>query len=247
MGFFKGFGGAMGKKASNYNSGGKSGSFFVNEQMVLEKNNEWSTQRGSTSVVPFTSVSEADLDYDNGRIIEGAHWFKLGSAHTAEQLYYKRAMYNNTVDYGMVRVFIASAAATPSEEKLNNNINFYYLLVGKKSGATTGVFSNYGFVESSSTQLYNTNTSGYTGTSRAWGKSGTYRNGNKVMFGGGGAHGIYNTSQNSCSWGNSANAIGAGWNGSTCGGYPNSMQLGLGNSGTASYSTGGTFEFWLRD
>jgi hypothetical protein len=246
MGFFKGFGGAVGKKASNYNSGSKSGSFFVNEQMVLEKNNEWSTQRGSISDLPFTSVAQADTDYDNGRIIEGAHWFKLGTSHTAEQLYYKRAMYNDTVDYGMVRVFICTSNTSPTEEKLNNDISFNYILVGKKSGATTGVFGNYGFVESASAQLYNTNTAGFTGTSRNWGKTGNYYNGPKVMFGGGGAHGIYATNQNSCSWGSASGAIGAGWDGSTCGGYPSTMRLGLGGSANANYNVGGTFEFWVR-
>lgn len=246
MGFFKGFGGAIGKKASEYNSGAKSGSFFVNEQMVLEKNNEWATQRGSASTLPFTSVAQADTDFDNGRITEGVHWFELGAGHTAEQLFYKRAMYNNTVDYGMVRVFVGAHNSAPTEDKLGNNISFYNLLVGKKSGATTGTHSAYGFVESTSVRLYNSNTSGYGGNTRNWGKSGTYYNGTKVMFGGGGAHGIYYSQQNACSWSNSVGAIGAGWSGTTCGGYPNTMQLGLGQANTPNYALGGTFEFWVR-
>ena len=95
-----------------------------------------------------------------------------------------------------------------------NNIPFTYIVVGRESSGT-GNFGWSGEVEFGSTQLFNTNTSGMTGASRNyWANGGTNLNGSKVMLGGGGAHGIYNTNQNACSWGSANGAIGAGFDGS---------------------------------
>lgn len=240
------FGGVVGKRAKDYKLGSKSGLFKVNEQMVLNKNAEWNTLPGSTSDAPIETLAKADELESDGLIGEGFHYFKLSSTHTTEQLYYKPNMFDDGSERGMVRVFIGSTDVAPSEEKLDNNIQFEWFMVGKKSGSVTGVFANYGLVQVGSLQYYNTNTSGLVGTAFNYGTSGTHYNGTKLMFGGAGAHGIYNTNQNACSWHNSIGAIGAGWNGSTCGGYSGTLKMGLGQSGTPNYSVSGTFEFWLR-
>jgi len=54
----------------------------------------------------------------------------------------------------------------------------------------------------------------------------TSNNGYKVMLGYAGGYGIYNTSQNVCSWGNALGMIGAGWDGSTCGTYASALKVG---------------------
>lgn len=53
--------------------------------------------------------------------------------------------------------------------------------------------------------------------------SGT-RVGFRVFLGQAGGHGIFTTSQDVCNWGSATSgAIGAGWNGSTCGSFPNGL------------------------
>ena len=69
--------------------------------------------------------------------------------------------------------------------------------------------------------------------------------GYKVFFGYSGGHGIYNSSQETCNWGNSTGAIGAGYDGS-CGTFPNDLRWGTGNA-TAYYNIiQGTWEIWIR-
>ena len=75
-------------------------------------------------------------------------------------------------------------------------------------------------------------------------KSGT---GFRVFFGAGGGHGIYNSSQNPCSWSNSTGSIGAGYY-NDCGNFPDRLLWGTGNS---SYNydnivTDSVWEIWIR-
>ena len=78
------------------------------------------------------------------------------------------------------------------------------------------------------------------------GSSATTTGGNKagyyVYLGGGGSHGFYNTGQGPCNWNNSSGAFGAGFDGNSCGGYPNSLRMGYG-TGSSHYSqTTGNFK-----
>ena len=243
MGFFGNF---LGKKASNYTSSNKSGRFEINEAMVLKKNNEWSVIPGSSEASAFASVDAADSAYNSGTIIEGTHYFKFSVNHAVAQYYYKPAAWNNgSTDKGAIRVFVAVSQGTPSENYTGDNIPMDYIVVGRRTGSTTASFNQSGEVEFSSQQLFNTNTSGMTGTSRNyWANGGNNLNGSKVMLGGGGAHGIYNTGQNACSWGSANGAIGAGYDGS-CGSYPNGLKLGIGDGDPYYNSISGTFEFWV--
>ena len=68
----------------------------------------------------------------------------------------------------------------------------------------------------------------------------------RVLLGGAGSHGLYNTTQTSCNWADSVGAVGAGFTGATCGGFPNSLHWGTGQSGTATYANlSGTWSHWI--
>lgn len=66
----------------------------------------------------------------------------------------------------------------------------------------------------------------------------------RVILGGPGGHGIYNTSQNQCSWGDSTGAIGAGYNG-TCGTFPNDLVWGTGQAGAVYTNMSGVWSHWI--
>ena len=239
------FGSFLGKKASNYSSASKSGNFFTNEQMILQKNNEWSVVPGSTEATAFSSVDSADSSAAQGIIGEGTHYFKFSNTHAVAQYYYKPSAWNNgSTDKGAIRVFVAVSESTPSENYTGNNIPMDYIVVGRRTGSTTAYFNQSAEVEFSSQQLFNT-TSGVSGTSRNyWNNGGTNYNGTKVMLGGGGKHEIYESTQNPCSWGSANGSVGAGFDNS-CGSYPNGLKLGLGDSDAYYNNISGTFEFWV--
>jgi hypothetical protein len=68
----------------------------------------------------------------------------------------------------------------------------------------------------------------------------------RVMLGGSGGHGIFATFQNQCSWGAATGAIGAGWDGGTCGSFPNDLVWGTGRSDTATYENRcGIWSHWI--
>lgn len=68
----------------------------------------------------------------------------------------------------------------------------------------------------------------------------------RVILGGAGGHGIYNTSQTQCNWSDSNGAIGAGYDGSTCGSFPNSLVWGTGQAGSNTYANrSGTWSHWV--
>lgn len=68
----------------------------------------------------------------------------------------------------------------------------------------------------------------------------------RVILGFGGGHGIFATNQQQCNWGTATGAIGAGWDGSTCGSFPNDLVWGTGRSDTATYENrSGTWSHWI--
>ena len=69
--------------------------------------------------------------------------------------------------------------------------------------------------------------------------------GYRLFLGNTGGHGFYNTGQLPCNWGNAANGLGAGFDGS-CGNYPGALRFGVGNSGNPHYSVyGGSVKSWV--
>lgn len=68
----------------------------------------------------------------------------------------------------------------------------------------------------------------------------------RVILGSAGGHGIYNTNQTQCNWLDGAGAIGAGWDGSTCGSFPNDLKWGTGQAETSTYANrSGTWSHWV--
>jgi hypothetical protein len=68
----------------------------------------------------------------------------------------------------------------------------------------------------------------------------------RVLLGSAGGHGIYATNQSQCNWSNGVGAIGAGWNGTTCGSFPNGLLWGTGQSNTAIYANmSGVWSHWV--
>jgi hypothetical protein len=242
------FGGVVGKKAKDYNSATKSGIFAVNEQMILHANDEWVFQPGTDISTALASTAAADTAYNEGDLTTaGMYWFDFGGSHTPAQYYYRPQSWNYTgTQYGAILVFKSVSQSAPTVNHLNQYIPMNSFIAGRLSGSTTGVFGQSAEVDFSSQQTFDS-TTGITGTEiNKWTDGGTHFNGTKVMLGGGGRHGLYNTGQNSCSWGNSTGSVGAGYDG-TCGSYPNGLKLGLGD-GDAFYNTiSGTFEFWIKN
>ena len=67
----------------------------------------------------------------------------------------------------------------------------------------------------------------------------------RVMLGFGGGHGIYNINQNQCSWGSSLGGIGAGFDGGTCGTFPDNLVWGTGNNTNTYENRSGTWSHWI--
>jgi len=141
---------------------------------------------------------------------------------------------------GWIKVFSAPDGGTATTNFVDLNIPFSKILV------FAGNESYWGRVNFSSNQVFNTNTTGITGSSGANSFGSVSL---KVMLGAAGAHGIYNSAQTSCNWSTTiAGAIGAGYTSARgCGQFPNNLTWGyLGNNGGPVYSTpGGTGEIWI--
>ena len=69
----------------------------------------------------------------------------------------------------------------------------------------------------------------------------------RVLLGMGGSHGIYNTSQQSCNWGDSIGSVGAGYTAAqSCGAWPNALVWGTGQSQSPYYTNvSGTWSHWI--
>jgi hypothetical protein len=176
---------------------------------------------------PFVSPKQAqDLGYSNG-----TYWFKGGSMTAAEQLefvpnYYEgkpfccvfRSPYNSTATTNKLDLAIPMAGFLVQRDTLDLRAAVYWSTpITYATTATSGD---------------NTADSGYSPR--------------RVILGYAGGHGIYTTGQQACNWPNGAGAIGAGWNGSTCGSFPNGLLWGTGQSSTATYTNmSGTWSHWV--
>jgi hypothetical protein len=75
--------------------------------------------------------------------------------------------------------------------------------------------------------------------------SGGNKSGYRVLMGYAGGMGFYNTSQNACSWSNSSGGVGAGYDGGSCGSWPNGLIMGTGGGGPSYSEQGGTWQHWI--
>ena len=65
----------------------------------------------------------------------------------------------------------------------------------------------------------------------------------RLILGGAGGHGLYNTGQSQCNWGNSTGAIGAGYD--PCGTFPNDLVWGTGTASPFYDNRSGTWSHWI--
>jgi hypothetical protein len=149
---------------------------------------------------------------------------------SSRQMYYAPNMADGK---SWVKVFSSPYSSTATINEIGNSIDFEGFLV-QRNDAASRAYSYFG-----AKQLYNTRSS----TDLT---SGGTKSGFRVYLGQAGGHGFYNTVQSPCSWGDSNGAVGAGWNGSTCGSFPNGLIWGTGQSGTPNYTNlSGTWEHWI--
>lgn len=159
------------------------------------------------------------------------YYFKYGSMSSAVQMEFNSNYYESKP---FCCVFRSPYAGTATTNLLNLNIPMGGLLVQRDALDIRAA------VYWSTPIVYNT----LSGTGNNTSDSGyPYR---RVLLGGAGSHGLYNTSQQSCNWGDSVGAVGAGWTGSTCGSWPNDLKWGTGQSGTPVYTNlSGTWSHWV--
>ena len=177
---------------------------------------------GRTSGNPITT------GFSNG-IAGKDYWIRPNNSGTATLARYSGNDFKST-GRGYFLLFSAPDAATATVNQINRDLQWNMMIIEKEGG----VWHSIGF---DTYQTFNTRTSTATGT------IGT-KLGFRVFFGGGGQHGIYNTAQNPCSWGDSTGAIGAGYDGS-CGAYPNDLRMGEGTGGPFYTNRGGTWNYWF--
>jgi hypothetical protein len=181
---------------------------------------------------PFTSPTEARLlGYTSGD-----YYFKSGSMSSPQLLEFQRDYYENR---GWACVFRSPYRSTATTNKIDLNIPMGGLLVQRDTLDLRGA------VYWSTPITYNTvggagNNTADSGTGYAG------SNARRVILGGSGGHGIFATNQSQCNWGSATGAIGAGWDGSTCGSFPNDLVWGTGRSDTATYDNrSGTWSHWI--
>jgi len=125
------------------------------------------------------------------------------------------------------------SSSTLVNNLLGNSIPFFGFNVQVPAG------SNY-YSYYSTVQSYNSGTGFSTST------TGGNMAGYKVILGYAGGHGWYNSGQASCSWSTSSGAVGAGWDGGTCGTFATALRMGTGSSSSATYTLiSGNWRFWI--
>lgn len=164
---------------------------------------------------------------------QGWYWIKPPGASEAFFCEYSGYDYKST-GYGFWRWWRCN---DDYHSILNHHYNKGYqwnlLMIEKEN---TGTWQTAGFDTNQTFNQRNTETTTTIGT----------RVGYRVFFGYAGGHGIYTTGQTPCSWGSSTNAIGAGFNGSNCGSFPDNLYMGTGTSGNTYGGRGGVWSFWFR-
>lgn len=180
-----------------------------------------------TASDPFTSPTQAAA---SGAVSGRSYFFKSGSMSTAIELLFQDLYYDSKP---FCLVFRSAYSDKATVNKLGLNIPMGGLLVQRDSqDLRAAVYWNTATTYNAVGGAGITADSGY-----------AYR---RVILGYNGGHGIYNTSQQQCAWGDSIGAVGAGWDGGTCGTFPNNLIWGTGVSGTAVYTNrSGIWSHWV--
>lgn len=199
-----------------------SGVSFANAGIVLGAG---AAKTFGSSTNPFTSPVQAQSMNTSA----GTYYFKPAGLGTAYQMEFQPRYFEG---YPWCCVFRSAYATAATVNLLGNSLTMKGLLVQRDAlDWRAAVYWN-------NNQVYNT-TSGLTADSGWYGAR-------KVMLGYGGGHGLYNSSQNVCSWGASTNSLAAGYNGSSCGSFPDNLLWGTGYIDTATYANrSGTWSHWI--
>jgi hypothetical protein len=205
---------------------------YVNGQLKYYLDGEWVfiTEAGVNGTLekPFGSPQQAA---ESNAISGQSYYFKFGSMASPQSLEYRNSYYESK---SWVRVFTSPYGGTATVNKLDLSIPMAGLLVQRdtldvRAAVYWSTPITYNTVGGAGN---NTADSGYSPR--------------RVILGSAGGHGIYNTAQNQCSWGDSSGAVGAGWDGGTCGSFPNGLIWGTGTPGSAVYGNrSGTWSHWI--
>lgn len=183
--------------------------------------------QGRSPANPVTATAEFS------GIAGQSYYIQPPGANTAFEATYSGNNYKNT-DTGYFSWYETADQSSPSLNLLGNGYQFNVMMVEK-----TG--SDWQTVGFNSYQTFNTRGNESQPITADFGT----RSGYRVYFGYAGGHGIYNTGQGTCNWGSSAGAIGAGYNGSTCGTYPNNLMMGTGTGNNTYTNRGGNWTYWF--
>ena len=175
---------------------------------------------------PFKSPMQA---HEAG-VVSGTYYFLGNGMSSAHQLEYQ---YNYYESSSWVCVFRSPYNSTATTNKIDFSIPMKGLLVQRDALDIRAA------VYWKNAQSYNT----VIGTGIDADGGYAYK---RVILGTGGGHGIFNTKQESCNWPDSVGAVGAGFDGTTCGSFPDGLIWGSGQSGTSTYTNrSGTWSHWI--
>jgi hypothetical protein len=165
----------------------------------------------------------------------GSYYFKSGAMSSPLLLEYQPNYYENKP---FCCVFRSPYRSTATTNRIDLNIPMGGLLVQRDALDLRGAVYwstpiTYNSVGGNGNNTADSGT-GYAGS-----------NARRVMLGFGGGHGIYNSSQQQCNWGNSTGGIGAGWDSVNCGVFPNDLVWGTGNINPAYENRSGTWSHWI--
>jgi hypothetical protein len=185
-----------------------------------------------SSLNPLSSPVQAQsLGYAAGN-----YYFKSGSMSSAQLLEYQPNYYESRP---FCCVFRSPYASTATTNKIDLSIPMGGLLVQRDALDLRGAVYW-------STPITYTTVGGAGNNTADSGTGYAGSNARRVILGNSGGHGIFNTGQSSCNWPSAAGAIGAGWDGGTCGSFPNGLIWGTGNGSTPTYDNrSGTWSHWI--
>ena len=163
----------------------------------------------------------------------GNYYFKSGSMSSAQLLEYQPNYYESRP---FCCVFRSPYRSTATTNKIDLSIPMGGLLVQRDALDLRGAVYwstpiTYTTVLGSGNNTADSGT-GYAGS-----------NARRVILGGAGGHGLYNTGQSQCNWGNSTGAIGAGYD--PCGTFPNDLVWGTGTASPFYDNRSGTWSHWI--
>jgi hypothetical protein len=181
---------------------------------------------------PFLSPVQAQ---SNG-YSAGTYYFKSGAMSSPLLLEYQPNYYESKP---FCCVFRSPYRSTATTNRIDLNIPMGGLLVQRDALDLRGAVYW-------STPITYTTVGGVGNNTADSGTGYAGSNARRVILGNAGGHGIFNTGQSSCNWGSAAGAIGAGWDGGTCGAFPNDLVWGTGNGGSPVYDNrSGVWSHWI--